>query len=188
MWMCYLEFSILHTWVLSTLCKAYLEHTLPGAARRLMCKVKLQLSISKGQHRLQAWAYRADQPSWRTKASVSRGSSGQHTHTNTHLNWEGREGHWAQQDLFTTPDWAKTNSKHPPTAHKYTDTHTEDENKGRVNFRCFFFICLFNLFCLKIYKYCTQIRVRVCFMLVLRNMTLNPHKMSVFHWSSEKNV
>lgn len=91
MWMCYLESSILHTWVLSTLCKAYLEHTLPGAERRLMCKVKLQLSISKGQHRLQARAYRADQPSWRTKASVSRGSSGQHTHTNTHTLTERAE-------------------------------------------------------------------------------------------------
>ena len=31
---CCLESSILHTWVLGTLCKAYLEHTLPGVERR----------------------------------------------------------------------------------------------------------------------------------------------------------
>lgn len=78
---CYLDSSVLHTWVLSTLCKAYLEHTLPGVEKRPVCKVKLQLSISEGQHRLQAWVYRADQASWRTKASVSSGSSDQHTHT-----------------------------------------------------------------------------------------------------------
>lgn len=82
---CYLDSSVLHTWVLSTLCKAYLEHTLPGVEKRPVCKVKLQLSISEGQHRLQAWVYRADQASWRTKASVSSGSSDQHTHTHIEM-------------------------------------------------------------------------------------------------------
>lgn len=128
---CCLESSVLHIWVLGTLCKAYLEHTLPGVEWWPVCKVKLQLSISEGQHRLQAGVYRADQPSWRTKASVSSGSSDQHTRAHK----RGQRWLWAQQDLFIAPDWAKTIGKHPPhqvwtTAHKQAHTPQKMKHKG----------------------------------------------------------
>lgn len=90
---CCLECSVLHTWVLGTLCKAYLEHTLRGVERRPVCKVKLQLSISEGQHRLQAGVYRADQPSWEDKSfSQLRILRSTHTHTHTHHKREGIDG------------------------------------------------------------------------------------------------
>lgn len=38
---------LLHTWVLDTLCKAYLEHTLPGAGSRPLCKVKPGRQLAK---------------------------------------------------------------------------------------------------------------------------------------------
>lgn len=92
-WVCCLESPVLHTWVLGTLCKAYLEHTLPGVESRPVCKVKLQLSISEGQHRLQAGVYGADQPSWEDKGFSQLGVlRSTHTSTHTHRKWEGRDG------------------------------------------------------------------------------------------------
>lgn len=94
---CCSESSVLHTWVLGTLCKAYLAHnTLAWVEQRPVCKVKLQLSISRGQHRLRAAVCRADQPSWWTKASVSTGSP--------QINTRPPTPRRTQQDLFIAPD------------------------------------------------------------------------------------
>ena len=118
--------SALHTWVLGTLCKAYLEHTLPGVERGRCAKSDCNCQLVKANTGCRLGCAEQISHLGRQRLQSARGpqiNTHKHKHTHMHHNREGRDEPEPSGELFTAPDWAKSISKHPPLQQAWATAH-----------------------------------------------------------------